>query len=86
MVPETPSLQFSQAGHVATIVLDRQQALNAIDPETGAALVAYCFTVSATRGTTFALCLAAGFAAVASVASFSRLVVAQPAWLAGKRD
>ena len=42
MVPETPSLQFSQAGHVATIVLDRQQALNAIDPETGAALVA-CF-------------------------------------------
>ncbi len=42
MVPETPSLQFSQAGHVATIVLDRQQALNAIDPKTGAALVA-CF-------------------------------------------
>lgn len=42
MVPDTPSLQFSQAGHVATIVLDRQPALNAIDPETGAALVA-CF-------------------------------------------
>lgn len=42
MVPDTPSLHFSQAGHVATIVLDRQQTLNAIDPETGAALVA-CF-------------------------------------------
>jgi len=42
MVPDTSSLQFSQVGHVATIVIDRQQALNAIDPETGAALVA-CF-------------------------------------------
>ncbi|WP_070222066.1 MULTISPECIES: MFS transporter [unclassified Janthinobacterium] len=55
-----------------------------IGQATGAALVAYCFTVSASRGTTYALCLAAGFAAVASIASFSRLVVAQPAWLAGK--
>ena len=32
MVHDTSSLQFSQTGHVATIVLDRQQALNAIDP------------------------------------------------------
>ena len=46
---------------------------------TGAALVAYCFTISATRGTTYALLLAAGFAALACIASFSRLVVAQPA-------
>ncbi|MYM84721.1 MFS transporter [Duganella sp. FT50W] len=43
----------------------------------GAALVAYCFTLSATRGTTYALMLGAAFAAVASVASFSRLVVRQ---------
>ena len=46
---------------------------------TGAALVAYCFTISATRGTTYALCLAAGFAALACIASFSRLAVAHPA-------
>ena len=57
-----------------------------IGQATGAALVAYCFTVSASRGTTYALCLAAGFAAVASIASFSRLMVAQPAWQPGKRD
>ncbi|SHN09480.1 MFS transporter, DHA2 family, multidrug resistance protein [Duganella sacchari] len=44
---------------------------------TGAALVAYCFTLSATRGTTYALILAAVFSGVASIASFSRLVVAQ---------
>ena len=52
-----------------------------IGQATGAALVAYCFTISAARGTTYALCLAAGFAAVASIASFARLAVAQPAWL-----
>ena len=40
---------------------------------TGAALVAYCFTLSATQGTSYALILAAVFAGVASVASFSRL-------------
>jgi len=55
-----------------------------IGQASGAALVAYCFTVSATRGTTYALCLAAGFAAMASIASFSRMVVAQPAGLPGK--
>jgi DHA2 family multidrug resistance protein-like MFS transporter len=37
--------------------------------------VAYCFTLSATRGTSYALILAAAFAGVASVASFSRIVV-----------
>jgi len=46
-----------------------------IGQATGAALVAYCFTLSATRGTSYALMLAATFAGVASVASFSRIVV-----------
>jgi DHA2 family multidrug resistance protein-like MFS transporter len=46
-----------------------------IGQATGAALVAYCFTLSATRGTAYALMLAAAFAGVASVASFSRVVV-----------
>ena len=46
---------------------------------TGAALVAYCFTLSSTRGTSYALCLAAAFAGVASVASFSRMVVGRQA-------
>lgn len=50
-----------------------------IGQASGAALVAYCFTVSATRGTTYALCLAAAFAAVASVASFSRIFAARSA-------
>ncbi|MYN18707.1 MFS transporter [Rugamonas sp. FT107W] len=42
---------------------------------TGAALVAYCFMLSASHGTRYALALAAAFAAVASVASFARLAV-----------
>jgi DHA2 family multidrug resistance protein-like MFS transporter len=42
----------------------------------GAALVAYCFTLSNVRGTRHALGKAAAFAAVASIASFSRMVVA----------
>jgi DHA2 family multidrug resistance protein-like MFS transporter len=46
-----------------------------IGQATGAALVAYCFTLSSTHGTTYALCLAATFAGVASVASFSRVAV-----------
>jgi len=45
---------------------------------TGAALVAYCFMLSATHGTRYALALAATFAAVASVASFARLAVRKP--------
>jgi len=48
-----------------------------IGQASGAALVAYCFTLSATGGTRYALMLAAGFATVASVASFSRLAVAR---------
>jgi len=46
-----------------------------IGQATGAALVAFCFTVSARSGTTYALALGASFAAVASVASFSRMFV-----------
>ncbi len=42
----------------------------------GASLVALCFVLSATRGTTFALLLGAAFALAASVASFSRLLPA----------
>lgn len=41
----------------------------------GAALVAFCMTVSATRGTHYALILGMLFAAVASVASFARMLV-----------
>jgi DHA2 family multidrug resistance protein-like MFS transporter len=42
---------------------------------TGAALVAWCLTVSSVKGTSYALVLGACFAAVASIASFSRLAV-----------
>ena len=45
---------------------------------TGAALVAYCLTLSSVRGPRYALGLAAAFAAAASVASFARLIVAPP--------
>src|SRR5471030_1535544 len=46
-----------------------------IGQSSGAALVAYCFTLSSTRGTTYALVLAVVVSALASVASFSRLFV-----------
>jgi DHA2 family multidrug resistance protein-like MFS transporter len=46
-----------------------------IGQATGAALVASCFTLSSTRGTSYALMLAAAFAAAASIASFSRMAV-----------
>lgn len=39
----------------------------------GAALVAFCMTVSVQHGTRYALMLGVGFAALASIASFSRL-------------
>jgi DHA2 family multidrug resistance protein-like MFS transporter len=47
----------------------------------GAALVAWCLTVSSVRGTSWALVLGACFAGVASIASFSRLAFgrAEPA-------
>jgi len=61
----------SASGMVATARLTGQA--------TGAALVAFCLTISHVRGPWFALGIAAGFAFVASVASFSRLAVAAPA-------
>jgi DHA2 family multidrug resistance protein-like MFS transporter len=61
----------SASGMVATARLTGQA--------TGAALVAFCLTISHVRGPWFALGLAAAFAFAASVASFSRLVVAAPA-------
>ncbi|MES2072311.1 MAG: MFS transporter [Pseudomonadota bacterium] len=42
---------------------------------TGAALVAFCFLISAENGETYALALGASFAAAASIASFLRLLV-----------
>lgn len=64
-----PSRAGGASGVVATSRL--------IGQATGAALVAYCFTVSATRGTSYALMLGAVFAGVACIASFSRLIVSQ---------
>jgi DHA2 family multidrug resistance protein-like MFS transporter len=66
-----PSRAGGASGIVATARLIGQGG--------GAALVAYCFTLSATRGTSYALMLAAAFAAVACVASFSRLAVSNQA-------
>ena len=62
-----PERSGGASGVVATSRLLGQAA--------GAALVAFCFTISSTSGTTYALALGAGFAAVASIASFSRLLV-----------
>jgi DHA2 family multidrug resistance protein-like MFS transporter len=61
----------SASGIVATARLTGQA--------TGAALVAFCLTISHLRGPWYALGLAAAFSFAASVASFSRLVVAAPA-------
>jgi DHA2 family multidrug resistance protein-like MFS transporter len=46
-----------------------------IGQASGAALVAYCFTLSEAHGTRYALVLAACFAGAASIASFARLAV-----------
>lgn len=54
----------SASGIVATARLSGQA--------TGAALVAFCFTLSDTQGPAYALAAAAGFAAVGAVVSFSR--------------
>ncbi|HEX8786179.1 MAG TPA: MFS transporter [Telluria sp.] len=58
----------SASGMVATARL--------IGQSTGAALVAFCLTVSNTHGSWYAIAVAAVFSIVASVASFSRLAVA----------
>lgn len=61
----------SASGMVATARLTGQA--------TGAALVAFCLTISHVRGPWFALGIAAAFSFAASMASFSRLAVAAPA-------
>ncbi|MGV7206864.1 MFS transporter [Oxalobacteraceae bacterium A2-2] len=66
-----PSRAGSASGTVATSRL--------IGQATGAALVAYCFSLAGASGSRYALGLAAAFAAAASIASFARLKVAQPA-------
>jgi len=66
-----PQRAGSASGMVATARL--------IGQSTGAALVAFCLTISVGRGSWYALGLAAAFAFIASVASFSRLVVAPSA-------
>jgi DHA2 family multidrug resistance protein-like MFS transporter len=60
----------SASGMVATSRL--------IGQASGAALVAYCFALSNVRGATLALWIAATFAIVASIASFSRLAAVPP--------
>jgi DHA2 family multidrug resistance protein-like MFS transporter len=69
MVNAPPERAGGASGMVATSRL--------IGQATGAALVAYCFTLSNLNGASYALGLAASFAAVASIASFTRLVVAR---------
>jgi DHA2 family multidrug resistance protein-like MFS transporter len=71
MASAPPSRGGSASGMVATARLMGQA--------TGAALVAFCLTISHVRGPWFALGIAAAFSFAASVASFSRLVVAAPA-------
>jgi DHA2 family multidrug resistance protein-like MFS transporter len=66
-----PSRSGSASGMVATARL--------IGQSLGAALVAFCLTVFHLRGTWYAIAIAAAFAAAASIASFSRLVVARTA-------
>jgi DHA2 family multidrug resistance protein-like MFS transporter len=70
MASAPASRSGSASGMVATARL--------IGQSTGAALVAFCLTVFHLHGTWYAILLAAVFAFAASVASFSRLVVASP--------
>lgn len=53
-----------------------------IGQASGAAIVAYCFTISLVHGAEIALSIAAGFAGIAGIASFARMAVvrsSQPA-------
>jgi DHA2 family multidrug resistance protein-like MFS transporter len=69
MASAPASRSGSASGMVATARL--------IGQSTGAALVAFCLTMFHLRGTGYAIAIAAAFAAVASIASFSRLAVAR---------
>jgi DHA2 family multidrug resistance protein-like MFS transporter len=71
MASAPPSRSGSASGMVATARL--------VGQSTGAALVAFCLTMFHLRGTWYAIAIAAAFAAAASIASFSRLVVGAPA-------
>lgn len=71
MASAPPSRSGSASGMVATARLVGQSL--------GAALVAFCLTMFHLRGTWYAIAIAAVFAAAASIASFSRLMVAEPA-------
>ncbi|ALK98180.1 multidrug MFS transporter [Massilia sp. WF1] len=71
MASAPPSRSGSASGMVATARLVGQSL--------GAALVAFCLTMFYLRGTWYAIAIAAVFAAAASIASFSRLMVAEPA-------
>jgi DHA2 family multidrug resistance protein-like MFS transporter len=62
-----PSRAGSASGIVATARLTGQAI--------GAALAAYCFVLSGTHGTIYALAAAAGVAALGAGASFSRLLL-----------
>jgi DHA2 family multidrug resistance protein-like MFS transporter len=70
MASAPASRSGSASGMVATARLTGQSL--------GAALVAFCLTVSQLRGSRYAILIAAVFAALASIASFSRMAVAQP--------
>jgi DHA2 family multidrug resistance protein-like MFS transporter len=67
-----PSRSGAASGIVATSRLTGQA--------TGAALVALCLSLSTRHGAGYALVLGAVFAALASIASFSRLFVAPAGW------
>jgi DHA2 family multidrug resistance protein-like MFS transporter len=67
-----PQRSGSASGIVATARLTGQTL--------GAALVAFCLTVSHVQGPWYALAIAAAFAGMASIASFSRLAVVAPAF------
>ena len=71
MASAPPGRSGGASGIVATARL--------LGQSTGAALVALCFGLSATGGAALALALGAGFAGVASIASFLRLVPTEPA-------
>jgi DHA2 family multidrug resistance protein-like MFS transporter len=67
MTSAPPERAGGASGIVATARLTGQA--------TGAALVAYCFLISSSHGPMYALAVAAGFAALGALASFSRLLV-----------
>ena len=70
MASAPPGRSGGASGIVATARLLGQSS--------GAALVALCFGLSSTGGAALALALGAGFAGLASIASFLRLMPSEP--------